>query len=68
MEQGANELIFTIRDGGPGFDWRAYLEFSPERAFDPNERGIALARQMSFSSLEYQGNGNIVVARIARDL
>jgi CheY-like chemotaxis protein len=66
IEKRSDEMVFTIRDAGPGFDWRAYLEFSPERAYDPNGRGIAMARKLSFSSLEYQGNGNTVVARIAR--
>lgn len=53
-----------IEDQGEGFDWLPYLDFSPERAFDPNGRGIALARMMSFVSLEYQGCGNVVVATL----
>lgn len=60
----ADELSFTIRDHGPGFDWQKYLEFDPERAFDPNGRGIAMAKQLSFSRLEYQGTGNVVVASV----
>lgn len=59
-------LSFTIRDEGSGFDWRAYLEFTPERAFDPNGRGIAMARLTSFSSLDYQDRGNVVVATVPR--
>ena len=55
---------FTISDQGKGFDWSKFLSFDPDRAFDPNGRGIAMARTMSFSSLEYQGCGNVVVARI----
>lgn len=62
----ADCLSFTIRDEGAGFDWRRYLEFDPERAFDPNGRGIAMARQTSFSTLEYQGCGNVVVVTIRR--
>ena len=61
----AGKLVFTISDEGDGFDWRRYLEFSPERAFDPNGRGIAMARQTSFASLEYLGRGNVAVATIA---
>ena len=57
-------LEIRITDQGEGFDWLPYLEFSPERAFDPNGRGIALARMMSFRSLEYQGRGNVVVATL----
>lgn len=49
-----------VRDDGPGFDWRAYLDFDPKRAFEPNGRGIALARQLCFPDLEYIGAGNEV--------
>jgi DNA-binding response OmpR family regulator len=58
------QLTFTISDEGEGFDWRSYLEFAPERAFDPNGRGIAMARLASFASLDYRDRGNIVVATI----
>lgn len=64
----AQALIVRIEDQGPGFDWSPYLEFSPERAFDPNGRGIALARTLSFTALEYQGKGNIVQATLALTL
>ena len=57
-------VSIRICDEGLGFDWREYLEFSPERAFDPNGRGIALARMTSFDSLEYEGCGNTVVVTI----
>jgi DNA-binding response OmpR family regulator len=59
-----DRLTFTIADEGDGFDWRCYLEFAPERAFDPNGRGIAMARLTSFASLDYLGRGNIVVATV----
>ena len=48
----------------PGFDWKAYLEFSAERVFDLHGRGIAMSKAVSFDSLEYQGNGNTVVALV----
>jgi signal transduction histidine kinase len=57
-------LSFTIQDQGQGFDWNQYLEFSPERAFDLNGRGIAMAGKLSFDHLEYRGNGNTVVATV----
>lgn len=59
-----DHLEFTIIDEGGGFDWRRYLDFEPERATDPNGRGIAMARLMSFATLEYRGNGNTVVATV----
>lgn len=55
-------LHVQISDEGPGFDWRPYLEMSPERAFDPNGRGIALSKLISFTDLQYQGKGNVVSA------
>lgn len=62
-----SSLVFTISDQGPGFDWAHYLELDPDRACDPNGRGIAMARLMAFASLEYQGCGNVVVARVQFD-
>lgn len=57
-------MCIRIADEGAGFDWRKYLDFDPERAFDPNGRGIALARLGSFESLNYEGCGNVVVATL----
>jgi DNA-binding response OmpR family regulator len=59
-----DRLTFTISDQGAGFEWQRYIDIDPERAFDPNGRGIALARQASFSSVEYLESGNIVLATI----
>lgn len=59
-----HQLQLTIRDEGEGFNWNDYLEFSSERIFDPNGRGIAIARMLSFDRLEYQGNGNTVVVGV----
>ena len=64
LERDDAGVSIRIRDEGLGFDWREYLEFSPERAFDPNGRGIALAKMTSFDSLEYEGCGNTVVVTI----
>jgi len=55
---------FTIRDEGPGFDWRRFIDIDPQRAFDNHGRGIVIARQLSFDSLEYRGCGNEVVAQV----
>ena len=65
VERGAGMLSFTVEDDGAGFDWQRYLDFDPDRAFDPNGRGIAMARQISFRSLEYSGRGNVVRAEVA---
>jgi len=65
FERLPHALRFTIRDQGNGFDWKKYLDFDPARIFDPHGRGIAMARKLSFSELEYQGNGNTVIATAA---
>jgi CheY-like chemotaxis protein/anti-sigma regulatory factor (Ser/Thr protein kinase) len=59
-----DRLEFTVCDEGQGFDWRRYLDFDPERATDPNGRGIAMARMLSFHSLHYSGCGNTVTATV----
>lgn len=58
------KITLRVCDQGSGFDWRNYLEMDPNRAFDPNGRGIALARMLSFSGISYEGCGNIAVATI----
>ncbi|MDB5816240.1 MAG: response regulator [Rhodocyclales bacterium] len=50
----------TITDDGEGFDWKAFLEVAPERAFAPNGRGIVLARKLAFTQMTYKGKGNCV--------
>lgn len=60
----AEGIVVRIEDQGNGFDWNRYLEFDPARAFDPNGRGIALARMSGAAMIEYEGKGNIVVLRL----
>ncbi|MEM7565292.1 MAG: response regulator, partial [Pseudomonadota bacterium] len=55
-----------VRDQGTGFDWAPYMDFDPDRAFDPHGRGIAVARLSSFDDLEYFSPGNEVLATIKR--
>lgn len=64
VDRHPDRIEFTVTDQGAGFAWQRYLDFDPERAMDPNGRGIALARMTSFASLEYGGCGNKVVATI----
>lgn len=61
----ADEVRYVVTDQGSGFDFSRYLDFDPERAFDPNGRGISMARQLCFQSLEYIGCGNVVHATVA---
>ena len=62
--RSSRSVSYRIVDQGEGFDWQKFLDFDPERAFDPNGRGIAMARLTSFSSIEYEGCGNTVTARV----
>jgi CheY-like chemotaxis protein len=61
FETAEGELRVNIKDEGQGFDWRPYLELSPERATHPHGRGIATSRLASFTAVEYAGCGNEVV-------
>lgn len=63
--RSSSSVSYRIVDQGEGFDWQKFLDFDPERAFDPNGRGIAMARLTSFSSIEYEGCGNTVTARVS---
>lgn len=66
LEKTAAASRVTIADQGEGFDWKAYVEFSPERAFDLHGRGIAMSKALSFDHLEYLGNGSRVVTTVRR--
>lgn len=64
IQRHASHTVIAIQDEGPGFDWHKYLQLNPERAFDPHGRGIALAKLISFDTLNYLGTGNIVEVSI----
>jgi DNA-binding response OmpR family regulator len=65
FRRDGNAVEVLITDQGNGFDWRPYLELDASRAFHAHGRGIALARKLSFDSLEYRGSGNQVLAMLA---
>ncbi|HEX2670524.1 MAG TPA: response regulator [Polyangiaceae bacterium] len=65
VSRTARALQFVVRDEGAGFRWREFLGIDPIRAFAPNGRGIALARELAFTRLEYRDPGNVVIARVA---
>ncbi len=66
-ERDEQEIRMLVRDQGAGFDWHEFLEMRPERVFDTHGRGIAMARMLSFDSLEYRGAGNEVVVTVRLD-
>ena len=62
--QPAGLIKLRIKDDGKGFEWRNFLELSPERAIDNHGRGIAMAKAISFDKIEYAGCGNEVVCSL----
>ena len=64
FEKYPEEIKVTIKDEGDGFDWNEFIEMRPDRATNPNGRGIIMARMMSFDSVEYKGVGNEVCCGI----
>lgn len=58
-------IVLTVTDAGAGFDWKRYLDVTPERALSRHGRGIAMARRLSFRSLDFSPRGNEVTAVVA---
>lgn len=67
FERLPGELVIRVEDDGEGFDWKRYAEMDPARAFDAHGRGIAMARMIAFNALDYEGCGNVAVARLPLD-
>lgn len=65
VSRQGDDLRCEVRDEGAGFDYGKYLELDPLRAFEPNGRGIALARRMCFKTLDYEGSGSIAIATLS---
>ena len=59
-----DRIELEIEDQGNGFDWIPFLDLRLERALEPNGRGIAMARHLSFDEVQFRGRGNIVRAVI----
>ncbi|MCF7973560.1 MAG: response regulator [Phycisphaerae bacterium] len=55
-----DQMHVHIIDQGRGFDYTKYLDFDPERVFDPHGRGIALSHNKFFRGVTYFGTGNEV--------
>lgn len=59
-----NLYTLRIEDQGEGFDWNKFKVFDSERLRDPNGRGILISQNCGFSSVEYEGAGNIVTCTV----
>ncbi|MCB1961508.1 MAG: response regulator [Rhodocyclaceae bacterium] len=68
VEQLPDLVRFVITDQGEGFDWTQFLEMPAERMHCLNGRGIALARKLSFLSLNFRHGGREVEVTAAPSL
>jgi anti-sigma regulatory factor (Ser/Thr protein kinase) len=57
-------LVLEISDEGGGFGWQEYMDMAEERLLHSHGRGIALAKQFCFDTLEYSPAGNTVKASV----
>lgn len=64
FENNHETISIVIRDQGKGFDWQNYIDFNPQRMTDPHGRGIAMAKNMSFSHMEYREGGREVLCQV----
>jgi DNA-binding response OmpR family regulator len=64
FERLSDCIQVTITDQGHGFDWREYEHINADRMLESHGRGIAMAKALSFSQIEYRGAGNQVVCVI----
>lgn len=60
LEQTTERITITVSDQGQGFDWQRYIEMGMDLSCTSHGRGIALAKTLSFDTLEYSGVGNVV--------
>lgn len=61
--QEGRHYTLIITDQGKGFDWTKFNSISPERATDPNGRGIILAKTL-FDKVEYSNGGRTVTCSV----
>lgn len=52
-------VIIRVQDEGSGFDWQNYLNHKPGTKAE-HGRGLLLAKDLSFKTLEFEGCGNTV--------
>lgn len=66
LQADPEKVEFVIKDMGSGFDFEQYLQFSLERSLDNHGRGIMMANNCGFDSMEYSEAGRQVTCRVAR--
>lgn len=67
LKNQSEGIYLKIKDQGPGFDWRRFLEVDPSRALDNHGRGIAQALAISFDDVSYNEQGNSVMTFVSSE-
>lgn len=62
--EDSGKIQFEVDDMGKGFDFQQYLKIDEDRLYESHGRGIAMAKMLAFSKLEYQGKGNLVLLEV----
>ena len=68
LRRNNGSFAVTIRDQGAGFDWQGYLESEERPSTLLHGRGVDLAMNAGFETVEYRGTGNEVCLSGACDL
>lgn len=53
-------IKIKISDQGNGFDWHKYQDLDHSRIYERHGRGIAMAKHLTFNTMQYLGNGSQV--------
>jgi len=67
VDRSANAIVFTVRDAGPGFNWRIFMDRDANSLQQQFGRGILIARKLAFDELNYSATGNSVTASVFLD-
>ncbi|GGE11772.1 hypothetical protein GCM10011390_33600 [Aureimonas endophytica] len=59
-------IYVSVKDDGPGFNWKAFLASDPTRSGAACGRGISRAANFSFDKLSFDQTGNQAVGFVAR--
>lgn len=62
VKRSMEKMTVLVRDEGPGFDFKTYLELDESRLMDNHGRGIAMAKV--YLDIDYKGNGSSVLVTI----
>lgn len=63
-KNSGDKISLTIADCGKGFDWKKYIDITPERATHNHGRGIAISAKTCFDDVKFLGKGNKVVCTV----